>query len=341
MAAPSRRQRNGRFVAFASGQPRPRRHEPGRGPCSPGPQQGEKVGCRSRVAARRGPGGQAYEPSISADGNVVAFTYQFTILPQHGACTSHSTRTWCSPGRGRRARPARSCAWRDCANLAVVQAGSLDANLLRGSRRLADGRYIAYTTDAHSPLRTGKPADDVYRYDRVKGTTVLLSVSSRVAPRPPASSRRLSPATLEGPSLRLPTGETASSPRERSPGSCYLWDIAAKTTERSAEPGRRAGRRAGERDLQRHPRSPPTEDLCLSSRRPPGCRRPGRSQVYRRRTTGQTVLVSVDSTGAPITQVAARRRSPVTDGRVQPGARLAAVALQNSEASARRGGALS
>ena len=291
-------------------------------------------------------GGQAYEPSISADGNVVAFTYQFTILRPNTdlpPVVSNLVLAW-SRKTGKTTLVSVVPGNR---NLAVVGAAATPIYSSREPSASGDGRYIAYTTDAPISSSDGNQRDDVYRYDRVKGTTVLVSVGFQGRT---TSGQSIQP-SISGDGSKVAfssDGGDSLLPEDTGNGlQVYLRDIAAKTTERiSGAPGGGQGGAPANGTSEAPSISADGRYVAFESTAGnlPGAVTQGGSQVYRRdRTTGQTVLVSVDSTGAPSPggsgQAAISRDgrmvafSSATSNLVAgiPGVRLAAVALQNSE----------
>ena len=96
--------------------------------------------------------GQAYEPSISADGSVVAFTYQVTIPAQHRTCRRGDDR---GPRLVEEDRqdgdrlldaPPQPLRRRRGASTAVYPSREPSVS--------GNGRYIAYTTNAPISSRT-------------------------------------------------------------------------------------------------------------------------------------------------------------------------------------------
>ena len=115
------------------------------------------------VAGVPGDAGYAYEPSISADGSVVAFTYRQTSDP----ASPQSVVVW--------DRKSGTTAW-------VSQ--PVDAHDASHQPAVSgDGRYVAYSSTAPRiiPGYQSKYAD-VYRFDRQTGATVLVSVSATAGP---------------------------------------------------------------------------------------------------------------------------------------------------------------
>lgn len=104
-------------------------------------------------------GGQAYEPSISANGSVVAFTY---LSPSLAAAGQQVVMAWD----------------RRTGNTQIVSrslrgtAGGSHAPSVSG-----DGRYVAYTSDNGIIVTNdNNEAEDVFRYDRTTQTSALVSV---------------------------------------------------------------------------------------------------------------------------------------------------------------------
>jgi Tol biopolymer transport system component len=120
-------------------------------------------------------GGRASQPSISADGAVVAFTYQ----PAAAAGT-----TGVIPG-------TIVLAWDRRSNDVEVVSRTVKGTAAPGSRQPSvsgDGRYVAFTSD-HAGVVAGdrNASPDVFRYDRRRGTSVLASL---IHPSPHPSSGR-------------------------------------------------------------------------------------------------------------------------------------------------------
>ena len=107
------------------------------------------------------PGGSAQQPSISADGRIVAYTYQppssFTAV----------------------ALGSLVLAWDRTTGAVEVVSKNTAGNNAPGSRQpsvSADGRYVAFVSDNASVAgRDGNGKPDVFRYDRTAKQTVLIS----------------------------------------------------------------------------------------------------------------------------------------------------------------------
>jgi Tol biopolymer transport system component len=117
-------------------------------------------------------GGRASQPSISADGAVVAFTYQ----PAAAAGT-----TGVIPG-------TIVLAWDRRSNDVEVVSRTVKGTAAPGSRQPSvsgDGRYVAFTSD-HAGVVAGdrNASPDVFRYDRRRGTSVMVSVGFEGQPVP-------------------------------------------------------------------------------------------------------------------------------------------------------------
>ncbi len=107
--------------------------------------------------------GYAYEPSISADGSVVAFTYRATSDP---------------------ASPQSVVVWDRKSGSTTVVSQPNDANDASYEPAVSgNGRYVAYASTAPRliPGYQNKFAD-VYRFDRQTGQTVLVSVAAGQGP---------------------------------------------------------------------------------------------------------------------------------------------------------------
>ena len=151
---------DGRYVAFASAAS----NIAGGGASAPLP----AVYVRDRLRARtiRLPlppglagGGQAREPSISADGNVVAFTYQ----PPSGLAVPGSLVIAWDRATGRSQVASRTSAGEPAA-------GSREPSVS------ATGRFIAYTSNNVKIVAGDRDNLDVFRYDRRARATDLVSV---------------------------------------------------------------------------------------------------------------------------------------------------------------------
>ena len=104
-------------------------------------------------------GGQAREPSISADGNVVAFTYQ----PPSGLAVPGSLVIAWDRGTGRSQVASRTSA-------SEPAAGSREPSVS------ATGRFIAYTSNNVKIVAGDGDNLDVFRFDRRTRDTDLVSV---------------------------------------------------------------------------------------------------------------------------------------------------------------------
>jgi len=116
-------------------------------------------------------GGAAYEPAISADGTVVAFTYQGppVIVPAPGNDGPPTTFT---PG-------TLVLAYDRTTGVTRIVSRDMKDRPAAGAHEpsvSADGRYIAYATNADISFED-EGMDDVFRYDRTKRTTVEISLS--------------------------------------------------------------------------------------------------------------------------------------------------------------------
>lgn len=103
--------------------------------------------------------GYGYEPSISADGSVVAFTYRLTSDP---------------------ASPQSVVVWDRKTGTTTVVSQPIDASDASHQPAVSgNGRYVAYSSTAPR-LIAGYQSKfaDVYRFDRQTGQTVLVSVAA-------------------------------------------------------------------------------------------------------------------------------------------------------------------
>jgi len=106
-------------------------------------------------------GGRAFDPSISADGSVVAFTYQPpSLILVVGTVL---------------------CAWDRATGKTSVVSRRPDKSVATGSREASvssDGRLIAYTSDANGIVAIdSNDRADVFVVDRTTGQTTLASIS--------------------------------------------------------------------------------------------------------------------------------------------------------------------
>ena len=118
-----------------------------------------RSGQMTRVPRPGGGAGKASEPSISADGKVVAFTWQ-TTSGFSGALLSYVF-SWV---RGSQVVKPVS-----------TTAKGTPAPGARQPSTSQDGRYVAYTSTLDVPGDQDNGADDVLRFDRKTGQTLLIS----------------------------------------------------------------------------------------------------------------------------------------------------------------------
>ena len=110
------------------------------------------------------PGGSAQEPSISADGRIVAYTYQapagFTTVPAGSVVL----------------------AWDRKTGVVDYVSRNTAGTVVGGSRQpsvSANGRFVAFVSDNGSVAgKDGNAKPDVFRYDRTAKQTVLISARS-------------------------------------------------------------------------------------------------------------------------------------------------------------------
>ena len=281
------------------------------------------------------PSGQAMDPAISGDGKVVAFTY-----------LAASTATVAT---------TVVMAWdRDTGKTEIVSRnGRVTAGQSREPSVSNDGRYIAYTSE-YGKLVEGdsNEAADVFRFDRDRGTSILVSVGPQGrTPSGPSSQPSIS---SDGSKVAFVSEGGDSIVYENTgPGpQVYLRDITAKTTARiSGAPGGGSGGAPANGTAEAPSISADGRYVAFESTAGNlvGAMDGGVSQVYRRdRQTGLTALVSVDGSGAP-SRDGGGQASISRDGRMVafasmttnlvvaaplatvPAVRLAAVALKNGE----------
>ena len=286
-----------------------------------------------------------YDPSISADGGVVAFTFQFTSQSPgfDGPVVTTVVLAWT------RKTGKTEVASQFASNTNPLVAGPAPANFSSREPSVSgNGRYVAYTTNAPIDPTDKNGVDDVYRFDLQKGTTVLVSVGFQggtafgVSVQPSISDDGTKVAfTSDGGDALLPedTGRGLQ---------VYLRDIRAKRTERisSAQGGGPANGTAEAPSISADGRYVAFESTAGNL---VGFLDGGPWQVYRRdRETGRTALVSQDGSGAPAKE-GSGQAAISRDGRMVafvsgtpnlvvagpvgavPSVRLAAVALKISE----------
>ncbi|MDP2350496.1 MAG: choice-of-anchor D domain-containing protein [Chloroflexota bacterium] len=162
-----------------------------------------------------GSGGEVTEPSISANGKVVAYTYQ-------PASTVAVARSFVY-------------AWdRDTGQTEVVSRnGRISAPDSREPSVSTDGRYIAYTSSAGNLVSgDSNESDDVFRYDRRTGTSILISVGFEGGTPSGASTQ---PSISGDGSMIAFSSDAGDSLLNEDTGNgnqVYLRDVGAKRTER-------------------------------------------------------------------------------------------------------------
>ena len=271
---------------------------------------------------------QASQPSISADGSVVAFTYQ----PPSKATTVVSTAV---------------LAWDRATGTTQVVSKNIRGSAAYGSREpsvSADGRYVAYTSDNNLIVSgDGNGSSDVFRYDRQTGTTVLVSVGVGGN----AAGTSDSPSISDDGNVVAFVSQAGDVivPENTGQGrQVFVRDIAAGTTERisKATDGGPADSEASGPSISGDGRWVAFESAATNLVPGDGNNAP---DVFRRdRQAGVTDLVSVTPSGAPAGG-ASGEASISRDGRMVaftsnapnvltgglPGTRFAAVAARASE----------
>ncbi len=234
------------------------------------------------------PGGSAGEPSISADGRIVAYTYQ----PPSGFTTV--------------ALGSVVLAWdRTTGAVEVVSKTTTGANAA-GSRQAsvsADGRFVAFVSASGSVAgKDGNDKPDVFRYDRVAKQTVLISARTDGISTPSGTSNDPS-ISADGNVVAFVSDAGGTIIRDEigSGTQVYVRDVAAGVTTRvSAPPG------AGSGEQPDGPSSAPSISAdgryvafeSSATNLVPGDKN-GAADVFRKdRTSGTMTLVSVTSTGA-------------------------------------------
>lgn len=274
------------------------------------------------------PGGQATEPAISANGKVVAFTY---LAPSAVAAAQSVVLAW-DRDTGQTEVVSR--------NGRVIGPGSREASVS------SDGRYIAYS----SPYGKLAAEDfnetfDVFRFDRERGTSILVSVGFQRG-TPSGESRQ--PSISSDGSMVAFTSAAGDSllNEDTGPGNqVYLRDVGANRTERISvslgvgPPNGTAEAPSISADGRYVAFESGSTNLVVATAGLEGV-----YHVYRRdRESGTTELVSVDAGGSPAPGGGAGA-SISRDGRMvafvsgstdlvaaTPGVRLAALALRTSE----------
>ena len=291
-------------------------------------------------------GGQAYEPSISANGAVVAFTYQVTI--DRSASDLPSITTTVVLAWSRKTGKTQVIAWAPRPVLSVVGVPS-SAAIYHGREPSVsgNGRYVAYTTDAPIGANDKNQREDVYRYDLVKKTWLLVSVGfGGGAPSGDSGQPAISDDGTKV-AFNSDAGDTIL-PQDTGRGTqVFLRDVAARRTERiSGAPGGGAGGAPANGQSDSPSVSADGRYVAFESTAGNlvGETVTGLSQVYRRdRRTGRTTLVSLDPSGAP-SRDGSGQADISRDGRMVaftsmttnlvaglPGVRYASIALKNGE----------
>ncbi len=231
--------------------------------------------------------GFASEPSISADGNVVAFTYQPpATLTEVVVVTGTLVAAW-DRRTGRTELVGRT-----------LKGTTAD----RSSQPSVstNGRYIAFTSQNPVLAREdGQANADVFRYDRTTKRTILVSIGSGGRT---TSGSSTSPTISGNGNLVAFASDGGDSvvPENTGRGSqVYLRDIAAGRTERISTPpdGGAANGTASHPSISSDGRYVAFE--ATASNLAPGDDTQFADVFRRDRQTGTTVLVSVTPTGAP------------------------------------------
>jgi Tol biopolymer transport system component len=235
------------------------------------------------------PGGSAQQPSISADGRVVAYTYQ----PPTGFTSV--------------ALGSVVLAWDRKTGIVEVVSKNTAGNNAQGSRQpsvSADGRFVAFVSDNGSVAgRDGNEKPDVFRYDRTAKQTVLISARSDGISTPSGTSNDPS-ISADGNLVAFVSdaGSTILLDEIGSGTQVYVRDVAAGVTTRVSDPPG-----AGSGEQADGPSSAPAISAdgryvafeSSATNLVPGDTN-GAADVFRRdRTTGTTTLVSVTSAGMP------------------------------------------
>ncbi len=234
------------------------------------------------------PGGSAQEPSISADGRIVAYTYQ----PPSGFTTV--------------ALGSLVLAWdRRTGGVEVVSKTTAGSNA-PGSRQAsvsADGRFVAFvSTNPSTAGKDGNDRPDVYRYDRSAKQTVLISARTDGISTPSGTSD--DPSISADGNLVAFVSDAGSTILRDEIGSgtqVYVRDVAAGVTTRvSVPPG------AGSGEQPDGPSSGPSISAdgryvafeSSASNLVPGDANKAADVFRTDRTTGTMALVSLTSEGA-------------------------------------------
>ncbi|HEY5627973.1 MAG TPA: choice-of-anchor D domain-containing protein [Candidatus Limnocylindrales bacterium] len=262
-------------------------------------------------------GGYAYEPSISADGTVVAFTYRETSDP---------------------ASPQSVVVWDRKSGQTTFVSQPVDANDASHQPAISgNGRYIAYSSTAPRLIQGYRSQyADVYRFDRQTGQTVLVSVG--VSQAPVAGDSDMPSISGDGSQVAFDSaGGQSLTPQASGEGTqVYVRDMNAGTTQQvSIGPAGQAPQgTSGQPSI--------SDDGTLvaftsAAANFLGGQGAGTYEVYRRDIgAGQTVLVSVMDDGTPMT-AASVQPNISRDGRmvayVVTGALLTAAVLTRQSSS--------
>ncbi len=175
----------------------------------------------------------AYEPSISGDGQIVAYTIQPAI----------------DPNLDRPTPEPYVVAWNRATGRTQVVSRGPKGNRATGAHEpstSADGRYIAYTSSFDWPGENDEGMDDVFRFDRKTGATQIVSdrglgLGPSVVGRPPAriSGSANSPSISGDGNLVAFASDGGDSvvPEDTGNGmQVYVRDVARQTNERISRP---------------------------------------------------------------------------------------------------------
>lgn len=279
-----------------------------------------ETGDTIRLPVMQGPvptGGSASEPSISADGRVVAFTFQ----PPPGASVALGSIV-----------VAYDRMTGSTTTVSTVVRGSLSASARQPSVA-ADGRFVAFTSNADL-VGEGEAVDDVFRYDRETGVMAIVSVNRdgrRIA------GQAASPSISGDGNVVAFVSDAGRSVTFEDPGAgsqIYARDMAAKRTERvsMAAGGRAANGAASDPAISGDGRYVAFASRATNLASGPGAGAPG---LFRRdRQTGTTILVSLTPRGTAA-QGASGQPSITLDGSV-----VAFTSASQDLVAARSGGVM-
>lgn len=235
------------------------------------------------------PGGSAQEPSISADGRIVAYTYQ------------------APSGFSAVAQGSLVLAWDRTTGAVEVVSKTTAGSNAPGSRQAsvsADGRFVAFVSDNPSTAgKDGNDRPDVYQFDRAASQTVLISASPNGISTPSGGS--LDPSISADGNLVAFQSDAGRSliAQDAGEGSqVYVRDVERGVTERiSGAPGTAPGGAPADGPSLAPSISADGRYVAFESSASnlvPGDTN-GAADVFRRdRTAGTMALVSLTSAGA-------------------------------------------